>query len=104
LLNDINVSQCRVRFFFFSLLLAFFSSLPLVIRYSKFFLKEPVAIAVLPLRHLKTASQYCGSTAFKIWAQFHQCSMYSFYVRKSQKRKKILTTQLYFLRFWDLRA
>ncbi len=38
------------------------------------------------------------------WAQFHQRSTYSFYARRSRKRKKILMTWLYFLRFWDLRA
>jgi len=26
------------------------------------------------------------------WAQFHQCSMYSLYARRSQKRKKTLMT------------
>jgi len=31
--------------------------------------------------------------------QFHQCSMYNFYTCRSQKRKKILMTKLYFLRF-----
>jgi len=30
----------------------------------------------------------------EIWAQFHQRSTYSFYTRRSQKRKKILTTLL----------
>jgi hypothetical protein len=36
------------------------------------------------------------------WAQFHQRSTYSFYAPRSQKCKKTLMTQLYFLRFWDL--
>jgi len=36
--------------------------------------------------------------------QFHQPSTSSFYVPRSQKRKKILMTSLYFLHFWDLRA
>ena len=35
-------------------------------------------------------------------AQFHKRSTYSFYARRSQKRKKTQMTQLYFLRFWDL--
>ncbi len=30
------------------------------------------------------------------WAQFHQCSTYSFYACRSQKSKKILMTCLYF--------
>jgi len=38
------------------------------------------------------------------WGQFHQPSVYSFYVHRSQKRKKILMTLLYFLHFWDLRV
>ncbi len=38
------------------------------------------------------------------WAQFHQHSTYNFYARKSQKHKKTLMTQLYFLHFWDLWA
>jgi len=38
----------------------------------------------------------------EIWTQFHQHSTYSFYARRSQKRKKILMTWLYFLCFWDL--
>ncbi len=40
-------------------------------------------------------------------AQFHQRSMYSFYARRSQKRKKILMTYLYFftlLGFMSLKA
>jgi len=34
--------------------------------------------------------------------QFHQLSRYSFYTRRSQKRKKILTTCLSFLCIWAL--
>ncbi len=37
-------------------------------------------------------------------AQFHQGSTCSFYTCRSQKCKKILTTQLYFLHFRDLSA
>jgi len=33
----------------------------------------------------------------EIRAQFHQCSTYSFYARRSQKRKKIPMAYLYFI-------
>ncbi len=36
--------------------------------------------------------------------QFHQCSMYSFCARRSQKRKKYSQVISVFLRFWNLRA
>jgi len=38
-------------------------------------------------------------TDIATWGQFHQHSRYNFCTRRSQKRKKILMTQLYFLHF-----
>jgi len=36
--------------------------------------------------------RFPSAKKLQTWAQFHQCSMYSFYVPRSQKRKKILIT------------
>jgi len=38
------------------------------------------------------------------WAQFHQCSTYSFYARRSQKPKRNMSSFQSFLWFQDLRA
>ncbi len=41
---------------------------------------------------------------YTTWGQFHQSSTSSFYLRRSQKRKKRHSSCHYFLRFWDLHA
>jgi len=38
------------------------------------------------------------------WSRFHQCSSYSFYARRSRKRKKYSKVISIFLPFWDLWA
>jgi len=47
---------------------------------------------------------WCMLVNYNTPDQFHQHPTYSFYARRSQKRKKTLMTELYFLCFWDLRA
>jgi hypothetical protein len=59
-------------------------------------------ILLLSKKKVECHSNNCGDKNARkhvdeidTWAQFHQCSMYSFYARSSPKRKKILLSHKY---------
>ncbi len=64
--------------------------------------RRPIAVCNIEVSDRNILVQNVLHEFVNFWAQFHQCSTYSFYTCRSQKRKKTLTTQLYSLRFWDL--